>query len=327
KVEAGKLEIEKNVVEFPELMTDIQMVMGHFAEEKGIVFSMTADNDLPATIFSDAARLKQVLTNVIGNAIKFTGAGSVTLNTRVDKDLQMLRFLVRDTGRGMTPVHVAKIFKPFTQGDSATTREFGGTGLGLELSRRLARALGGDVTLVESRPGVGSVFEILIALEGASYEASSLPTEKTLHQPIIRLDGVSVLLAEDAIDNQFLVTKFLTLAGAHVEVACDGLEAVGMASANDYDIILMDIQMPHLDGYQATLRLRKLGCKVPILALTAHAMRDEIERCRRAGCDAHLSKPIGMQKLLELVHRSLLISGSTVDHGYDAHDYDRKLLS
>ncbi len=305
KVEAGRLEIERIEVALPELIADIQMVMRHLAEEKGLEFSLTADDLLPRTILCDPVRLKQILSNVIGNAIKFTAAGSVRVRIRVDQTEQKLHFIVADTGSGLTPDQASRIFQPFTQADSTTTRKFGGTGLGLDLARRLARALGGDTVLVKTEAGVGSVFEITVALEGASYRSSPRTSQKPNKDGDIRLDGLSILIADDGVDNQFLLSTYLTLAGAHVELANDGEEAVSMAMDGDYDIILMDIQMPNLDGYQATERLRKLGCKVPVVAITAHAMRSEIEKCFQVGCDAHLSKPVRSPALLDMVHRMI----------------------
>jgi len=303
KVEAGRLEIEKIEASLPELLSDIKMVMQHVAESKGLVFLMKAEDELPGIFLCDPTRLKQILTNIIGNAIKFTTSGSVKVAIRVDRTQQKLHFLVSDTGTGMTPEQAARVFQPFTQADSSTTRKFGGTGLGLDLARRLAQALGGDTVLIQSTPNVGSIFEITIGLEGARYDVERQVPRKREDEKRIRLDGLNVLLADDAPDNQLLVSRFLSLAGAHTEVAHDGEEAVAMALEGDYDIILMDIQMPILDGYQATAKLRELGCRVPVVALTAHVMRSEIKKCSLAGCDEYLSKPLGMQRLVDMVHR------------------------
>ncbi len=202
----------------------------------------------------------------------------------------------------MTEEQAAKVFQPFTQADSETTRKFGGTGLGLDLARRLARALGGDVELIKTASGAGSTFEVTIHLDSPSYEsARATPIAKQQGDVLPRLHGVSVLLAEDSPDNQFLASKYLTMAGANVDVAVDGEEALIMALENNYDIIFMDIEMPNMDGYAATEKLRKLGYKVPIVALTAHAMPNQIEKCRQIGFDAHLSKPLAMNRLVNTV--------------------------
>jgi PAS domain S-box-containing protein len=303
KVESGNLLIEKIDVNLPELFSDVDMVMRHLAEEKGIAFSMTMINPIPDIVATDPTRLKQILTNVIGNAIKFTTVGSVRLTVAADHMNKKLCFVVSDTGEGMTATQASKIFFPFIQGDASTTRKYGGTGLGLDLARRLAEALGGNVLLLESVPQKGSVFEIIVALENARYKGDIVESSKQMKENFRRLDGINILLAEDAPDNQLLMTRFLTRAGARVAVAHDGEVAVSMAQVGSYDIVLMDIQMPKIDGYAATTRLREYGYKGTIVALTAHAMRNEIEHCRFVGCDAHLSKPVGMHELCELIHK------------------------
>jgi CheY-like chemotaxis protein len=323
KVEAGRLQIEKIEVALPELLADIRMVMQHLADEKGLRFSMTTDDLLPGTIVSDPIRLKQILTNIIANAIKFTNEGSVHVKTRVDRTQRKLHFTVTDTGSGMTPEQAARIFQPFTQADATTTRKFGGTGLGLDLARRLAQALGGDVVMVATQSDVGTVFEIAVDLEAPVYSTISRADQKPKNDTEIRLNGLHILIADDGPDNQYLVSKYLTLAGAHADIANDGIEAVAMALENDYDVILMDIQMPNLDGYQATMRLRELGCKVPVVAITAHAMRSEIEKCRLAGCDAHLSKPVSRRTLVETVHRLVHEQAGSSPALNDTQDFAR----
>ncbi|HYX32326.1 MAG TPA: response regulator [Oligoflexus sp.] len=305
KIEAGKLEVEKIETNFPQLISDVEMVMRHTAEEKGLTFSMQAEDPLPETILTDPTRLKQILTNVIGNAVKFTAAGEVSVTVKLERVSKILRIAIRDTGKGLAEDQTAKIFELFTQADASTTRNFGGTGLGLHLARRLARCLGGDIVLVKSTPGLGSVFEITVALEGVHDKVR--PTEAVQQTKISssRLEGAKVLLADDTLDNQFLVAKYLTRAGATVDVAGDGEEAVTMAQAGDYDVVLMDIQMPKLDGYEATAQLRKEGYERPIVALTAHAMRGERERCRLAGCNDYLTKPVKMQELIEMVRQKV----------------------
>lgn len=301
KVEAGRLEIEKIEVNLSELLLDTRMAMSQLAEEKGLIFSMIIPDELPFTILCDPTRLKQVLTNIIGNAIKFTERGTVEVTISIDPQEKQMHFIVKDSGIGMLPDQMAKIFQPFTQGDATTSRKFGGTGLGLDLSRRLAQALGGNIVLLESQPGIGSIFEITIAIEQGSGQVVSSPRSRSGDNLAHSLDGFFVLVADDAPDNRFLVTQYLMLAGASVEVAEDGEEAVNKALNKNYDIILMDIQMPRLDGYKAISILRELGEKIPILALTAHAMRSEIDKCFEAGCDAHLAKPFEMYDLVNAV--------------------------
>lgn len=301
KVEAGQLSIETITIDLGELLSDVRLVMEHSASSKGIDFSMTLDPALPTTLVSDPTRLKQILINIIGNAVKFTSKGTVKVEVLLDKPLQKIRFLVSDTGEGLSPDQAIRLFKPFTQADSATTRKFGGTGLGLDLSRRLAHALHGDVTILESALGQGSTFEVSIALESPTYgvpwPAPSLPKSAELS----RLDGVRILVAEDAPDNRFLIARFLGNVGAKVDFAEDGEQAIKLAFRKTYDIIMMDIQMPNIDGYTATSKIREMDCRIPIVAMTAHAMRSDIEHCLRVGCSDHLAKPFSMAQIVDKI--------------------------
>ncbi len=319
KVESGRLDIEKIDVNIFEILADINLSMQHFALEKGISFTISYDGEIPSTLSSDPTRLKQILLNIIGNAVKFTNRGTVAVRVSVDIVAEKLRFKVQDSGEGMTPEQAARLFQPFTQGDSAITRKFGGTGLGLDLSRRLARALGGDVVIVESKLGAGSIFEISVALENPRHNHSPRLSSTKEAALLFKLDGVHVLLADDAPDNRLLVEKYLTLAGATVDCAVDGAEAIAKTLRGNYDIILMDIQMPKVDGYTATSELRALGCLKPILAMTAHAMLAEIHQCRIAGCDGHLAKPFGMRELVEKVHGLVHRSDWEASHRGDFH--------
>jgi CheY-like chemotaxis protein len=209
---------------------------------------------------------------------------------------------------------VNRLFQPFAQVDSSTTRRFGGTGLGLALSRKLAQALGGDVTLEKTEPGRGSTFKIAIVSRAAQgtrrldkfpmSDEGNLEKTKVISSSEKRtLQGVKVLLVDDAPDNQTVIGLFLSLAGAQVEYADNGEEGVVKALGGDYDIVLMDIQMPHLDGYEATKRLRQQGYQIPIIALTAHALKEERDRCLNAGCTEHFTKPVDRKKLIALVDR------------------------
>ena len=304
KIEASKLEIERIKVNLPQLLSDLQLDMAQLAAEKGIQFSMTSLSAIPESIVSDPTRLRQIFTNIISNAIKFTLKGSVAITVEAIESSKKLTMIVKDSWVGMTAEQIPNLFQAFMQGDNTITRKFGGTGLGLDLARRLAQALGGNVTILESTPGLGSSFEITVALEGAIYQdlSRTVDQEKLMETPI-RLDGIRVLFADDAPDNRFLVSRYLTLSGASVDTANDGEEAVRMALSHPYDIILMDIQMPKLDGYEATAELRRRGCDELVIALTAHAMPQEIERCRLAGCDAHLAKPFTRLELVGLIDR------------------------
>jgi CheY-like chemotaxis protein len=276
--------------------------MGYKAEKKGLLFFLNIEGSLPKTCLIDSMRLKQIFLNIIGNAIKFTSKGEVRVVVKSTPSDSKLHIVVTDTGIGLTPEQASKLFQPFAQADALIVHQYGGTGLGLIISRRLAQSLGGDVVLVKSQPGVGSTFKITITLEDVNYNDSS---QSIQHLPITRkkqrIDGVRVLLADDMPDNQFLVERNITLAGGIIDFANDGIEAVTKALTGHYDIILMDIKMPRLDGYEAIKQLRSLGYQSPIIALTAHAMSEDIRRCEEVGCNGHLSKPVENNEMVELI--------------------------
>ncbi len=312
KVEAGALKIEQfcfsPLVEFENI---ISLLEGS-AQQKGITIETRFERPFPPKVISDVTRWRQVLINVLSNAIKFTETGTITVTGRATRNphptKDFLSFEVKDTGCGIATEAQSHLFQPFVQADSSTTRKYGGTGLGLALSRRLARALGGDLVLTESVPGKGSIFTFTHQLaipESAAVELpSSLKAEKEeAVSSKIRLDGKRILLAEDRADNEELITQFVTRAGATVEVAHNGAEAVALANSDSYDVILMDLQMPVMDGYAATRKLRMDGSKLPIIALTAHAMHEEKEKCLKAGFTDFLTKPIDVAALLETIKR------------------------
>lgn len=318
KIEAGRLELEQMVCRPAELVAEVARLMQLRAEQRGLPLVVQYDGPLPETIHTDPTRLRQVLINLLSNALKFTEQGEVRLVVRlIGKHTAepRLQFEVRDTGIGMAPEQVARIFAPFQQADSSTTRRFGGTGLGLAICKRLTEMLGGTID-VETAPGQGSTFRVTIAtgpLEGVrlvehplampdSFPLADSNTEAQATLPA----GCRVLLAEDAPDNQRLISLLLRKAGAEVALAGDGAAAVEIAleaqrCGRPFDVVLMDMQMPVLDGYQATRRLRAAGYRAPILALTANAMAGQREACLRAGCDAFLAKPIQRAVLIRTV--------------------------
>lgn len=316
KVEAGKLKIQKVNVNLLALVNDVTWVHETIAKEKGIDFSVRWIGDVPEMIVSDPIRLRQILTNLIGNAIKFTAFGSVrlTLETRNDPrepQQAQLCFEVSDTGPGIRPENVQKLFQPFVQGDPSVTRQHGGSGLGLALSQRLARALGGNLVLKESAPGKGSVFlfSLRTVLPDNVVWRSTLPqTAKTPTsgpEPQRRLHGLRVLLVDDAPDNRMLLKWIMDHEGAQVEIATNGREAVDKALAGEHDVVLMDIQMPVMDGLTAAGHLRRKGYRRPILALTAHAMKEDRERSLQSGLNDHISKPVQKETLIEILSRYL----------------------
>ncbi len=309
KIEAGKLETERIACDPCRLLTDIDGLLRHRATEKGLAFEIGIEGGIPEEVRTDPTRLRQILINLIGNALKFTSAGFVRVTAAYDGGQNRLLITVADTGIGITSEQQDLLFRPFTQADQSTTRRYGGTGLGLTISKRLARLLGGDLT-VESTPGVGSRFTVSIAagcpagVRLRTKLASVTPDSLTPPAEVRRqLPNVRILLAEDGTDNQRLISYILKRAGAAVSVAADGQAAVEAACAADqagqpFDIVLMDMQMPVLDGYGAAAELRRLGFDVPILALTAHAMTGDRERCLASGCNDYDTKPIDRSRLL-----------------------------
>ncbi len=304
KVEAGKMTIEQIEFSFAEMLTDFIAVMAFKAGEKGIGFQFDVESKVPDILYTDPVRLRQILTNTVGNALKFTDKGSVEFCVHYEEPC--LKFVVKDTGVGISKEQQSRLFQPFAQADTSTTRKFGGTGLGLVLSRRLSENLGGKLELQESDPHFGSTFVIVInspllphaKLVGKEALVYSATQPRTLNRSRA-LTGLKVLLVEDSPDNQILITTYLRKEGAKIKVASDGLQGVEAALSGNYDVLLMDIQMPLLDGYEATRSLREKGYAKPIIALTAHAMIEERNKCLEAGFDDFLTKPIRREHLVK----------------------------
>ncbi|MFM9957901.1 MAG: CHASE domain-containing protein [Phycisphaerales bacterium] len=326
KIEAGKMTVESIPVSPIQIIEDVVSLMSVRAQGKNISLEVCYETSVPETITSDPTRLKQVLINLVGNAIKFTELGAVTLRIGLDRFNARgpaIRFDIEDTGLGMNPEQLSRLFGAFEQADTSTTRKFGGTGLGLRISKRLAEMMGGDIE-VRSEPGKGSTFTVVIAAgdlagvalierDRAAQVVQHAPTTKTPETP---LKGVRILLAEDGPDNQRLISHHLKKAGAEVKIAGNGKIAVEMlthsgtmdgplADPAPFDLVLTDMQMPELDGYGATRLLRAKGCVLPIVALTAHAMAGDAEKCLGAGCDAYATKPIDKEKLIETCRSAL----------------------
>ena len=314
KVESGKLEIERRRIEPMDLLNDVGLLLGDRAKSLGNKLAMESTGQIPQTITTDPTRLKQTLVNLVGNAIKFTKNGTVRVVASCSRKDETITFDVIDTGIGITKEQLSRIFKPFGQADSSTTRKHGGTGLGLSITKRIAELLGGNVT-VESVIDKGSTFSLTIStgsLTGVQLLSSNgfVPQSASSEQhpsakPVGKLNG-KVLLVEDGPDNQRLVSHVLRKAGAKVTIAENGKIGVEQAlsaweSDDPYGVILMDMQMPVMDGYTATGLLRSKGYFGPIIALTAHAMKGEIDKCLNAGCDAYLSKPIDRKTFISEV--------------------------
>ncbi len=319
KIEAGKLDIAVERFSVPELVADVLSMMSVRATEKNLAFSVKYEGTLPQRIESDSKRLRQILINLIGNAVKFTNSGSVILTVReVSCDEQAkIQFNVADTGIGMSLEQQSRLFQPFSQGDASVSRSFGGTGLGLVISRRLATLLGGDIS-VESEPDQGSAFTCTISAGDVSNEPRIHPINETgsLEEQTPQNGAIQnnqqlscrVLIVDDRRDVRFLSSRILIRAGATIEECEDGMEAIERFESDSdllakIDLVLLDMQMPRLDGYQTATRLRSLGFTKPIVALTADAMQSDMSRCIEAGCNEFLSKPIDSAQLIEAVSR------------------------
>lgn len=311
KLEAGKMAVEQLPVDLGQLLADVQQAARLRADQKGLGLTVELDPTLPHSILGDGLRIRQVVTNLVDNAIKFTSNGGVRIQVNpASSTPPMVRIRVIDTGIGMDAATLQRLFQAFEQADRSTTRRFGGTGLGLALSRQLALLMGGDL-LATSEPGHGSCFDLLLPAVPADHvpattavaPASATATDATA------TSGLHVLVVEDGKDNQRLVQAILRRMGCSMTLAEDGKAGVEtwQLAPDDFDCILMDLQMPVMDGLQATMLLRQLGCRLPIYALTANAMPEDREACRQAGCDGFLTKPIvrkDLQAALAAARRS-----------------------
>jgi signal transduction histidine kinase/ActR/RegA family two-component response regulator/HPt (histidine-containing phosphotransfer) domain-containing protein len=323
KIEAGKMSVERIACDPAQLACDVVSLMRPRAVEKGLSLRLDFEGVIPQRIRSDPLRFKQVLMNLVANAVKFTerggvsvrccylageaGAGAGGAGANGAGKSGTFRMYITDTGIGMTPDQLARLFQAFTQADESMSRRFGGTGLGLTISKRLAKLLDGDIG-VRSEPGVGTTFTIDVAtgpldgvkmLEGLT-EATLMPSPHKVAPSDGRLRG-RILYAEDGPDNQRLVCAHLRRAGATVAIADNGRIAVQMTETQKFDLILMDMQMPEMDGYAATSELRQRGMTLPIIALTAHAMAEDRAKCISAGCTDYLTKPIDRDVLIQTV--------------------------
>ncbi len=313
KIEGGLMTVESLPCEVTTLLADLVAVVRPRASEKGLEFEVIIKCPIPRFIQTDPMRLRQILTNLLGNAIKFTPAGKITMTVRSEDPEagHLLCVEVADSGIGMTAEQLARLFRPFSQADESITRKFGGTGLGLTISRQLARLLGGDVE-VDSKPDIGSTFTLRV--DGGSFAAVEMLTklDETMLPSAAPADNWQdvplhgrVLLVEDGRDNQRLLSTHLRCCGAEVVIAENGKIGVDLEAESSFDLILMDMQMPVMDGYTATAELRSRGCKVPIIALTANAMAEDRKKCEASGCSDYLTKPVERDVLLKTVSKHL----------------------
>jgi PAS domain S-box-containing protein len=307
KIDAGKMEIDTNAVRPDAIVAEIRSLMDVRAAEKEIPLRIFFSGPIPETIETDAVRLRQILLNLIGNAIKFTDQGEVRLEVHYEDATRLLRFDVFDTGIGIPADKLQLLFEPFSQVDATSTRSFGGTGLGLAICRRLAEALGGTIS-VESKLGAGSRFTLSMQAKrpGILIEPNiSLVQSPSIQHPDVEL-AANVLVVDDRRDIRYLAQHFIEKAGGKVFTATNGQEAIEFIFSEQsppIDVIVMDMQMPVLDGYEASRRLRSRGCRLPILALTANAMKSDRDQCLAAGVTEYTTKPLDQRKLIEIISK------------------------
>jgi PAS domain S-box-containing protein len=309
KVESRQLQIERIACSPHRILADVVSTLRVRAQERDISLDYEWSGDIPEQIESDPHRIKQLLLNLIGNAIKFTQQGGVSVDASVETRGSdgLLKFVVTDTGIGISPDKLQSIFDPFVQADNSVTRRFGGTGLGLAISRSIAESMGGELT-VSSQMGVGSQFTVTIAIGEVrtNPHAEAVPSNSCgdiVKQSACGVDltGVRVLVVDDGVTNRKLIQLLLERRGAEIHTAENGKIALSQATEQPFDIVLMDMQMPIMDGYTATQELRRRGFTRPIVALTAHAMKGDREKCEQAGCSDYLSKPIDADALIAKV--------------------------
>jgi signal transduction histidine kinase/CheY-like chemotaxis protein/HPt (histidine-containing phosphotransfer) domain-containing protein len=311
KIEAGQLVIENGDVDLFEVIRDCDYLMRPYAEEKQLKFRIKHKFPLPGFIVTDAKRLKQVLLNLCSNAIKFTTDGNVDISVEYNEEKQRVQFEVTDTGVGMTQKELERLFKPFSQVDTSTTRQYGGSGLGLCICRELVTSLGGEIAC-QSRKGIGSRFFFTIdpgPIREDQWLYRNQETDAESHHSQVTIKPGSltgkVLLAEDTLDNQKLISMYIKRAGATPVVVENGKQALDRALSEEFDLILMDMQMPVMSGLDATAKLRATGYKHPIVALTANALKEDRERSQRAGVDDYLTKPMDLNRFNEVLTRYL----------------------
>jgi PAS domain S-box-containing protein len=305
KIEAGRMDMEAQAFPLRDCVESALGMVAARALEKNIKTAYVIEDGVPSSIVGDAARLRQVLANLLSNAVKFTEKGEVCLTVRIEQTKAasvVLKFLIRDTGIGLSQAGIGRLFQPFVQADSSTTRKYGGTGLGLAISKRLVELMGGEMFVESAGLGQGSTFSFTIEVAVANphemkTHASSVAVHAKIDHGLAERHPLKIMLAEDNLVNQKLALKLLEQMGYRTDVAKSGAEVLQALKQQSYDLILMDVQMPEMDGLEATRRIRAQGLKVHIVAMTANAMQGDREMCLAAGMNDYVSKPIQVQEL------------------------------
>ena len=313
KIEAEKLVLEQIKTSPYKLINEVESIISGQAKRKGVDFSVEYDFPLPKFVYSDYVRIKQILLNLCSNAIKFTEKGYIRIAMRYEPDLDRLYFVVQDSGVGMSAKVQQKVFESFTQADSSTTRKYGGTGLGLTLSKQLAKLLGGDID-VDSKLGIGSTFAFYLPTNlrepnNLIYSEVDIPESAQDSNQFVcieMLDG-RVLVAEDNENNQKLIQFNLEKMGLDVVAVDNGKQAIDAVFSDNFDLVLMDMQMPVMGGLEAVVELRYNNCQLPIVALTANALQEDKDNCLRAGCNDFVTKPIHYEQLYQVAKQYLTV--------------------
>ncbi|WP_019675654.1 hybrid sensor histidine kinase/response regulator [Arsukibacterium perlucidum] len=306
KIEADKLELNREQFDCLAAIDDIYQLACEQAQSKGLSCQLKWQFPLPKMLYNDSLRFRQVLLNLSSNAVKFTENGKVVFQVSYDQIARQLSVKVKDTGIGMSNDELARIFRPFVQADATVTRHFGGTGLGLVISKKLIEQMDGDIQ-VESVKGIGSCFEVILNCQQQDIELvdSYQPQQKQADSvsPLPADSSVKVLVAEDNPDNQLLLKLLLEKSNATVVVVDNGHKAVERVLHDDFDLVFMDMQMPLMGGEEATRLIRQAGIEVPIIAVTANVMSEDVERYKKAGCQALLGKPVVQSEFLAILNR------------------------
>lgn len=305
KAESDHLTIEKIQFSPNQVIQDVSTLLQFKAAQKDLDFQIQYKKEIPDAVISDPTRLRQILINIVGNAIKFTNTGFVKIDIDYESITEqkiLLKFSVTDTGIGITPRQEKKLFQAFSQGDSSTNRKFGGTGLGLFLSRRLAQLLGGDLVFQQDNPQAGSTFHLTIQAELPNTAQTVVNETPAVQSENVEIPHpLKVLVVDDAEDNRTLMHRYISHLGCRVELAASGFECLEKVKANSFDLILMDIQMPEMDGFETLSQLKKQGFSRPVIALTAHAMKGDRENCLSKGFDEYLMKPLQKVQLKKML--------------------------